>query len=465
MKNVKPKRRGVAAALVLAASIAIAPAGAADPPSTAIDDQWPQFRGPGGRGIAATTARVPLHWSPTENVVWRVEIEGRGHSSPVVWNDFVFLTTAVEGELVPGAKAPYHFRKGRDFVHPDSVGADHRHRLDVIAIDSETGAIRWSRTAHEGLVYDDRHRAGSYASPTCATDGKTLIAYFGSEGVFAYDFAGTPLWSRDVGDIKSFGMGVASSPIVVSDLVIVQADAEDGTDSYLIALDRRTGNEVWKTSRRPVQMSWTTPMVASAPDGSTQLLANGYELVAGYDPATGRELWRAAGMDSNAVQMPLAENGMAFFCAGHPRKLTMAVRLGASGDLTGSDSVAWTYPKGTGYTPTNLLYDGYLYLTNDSGTLTCLDPATGAVVYEGGRVEAPGTVMASLLAVDGKILMVNRDGDATFVKAGPAHEVLATSSIEEPVYATPAITGGRIYLRGERHLFAIGAPSSAPTTN
>jgi outer membrane protein assembly factor BamB len=206
-------------------------------------------------------------------------------------------------------------------------------------------------------------------------------------------------------------------------------------------------------------------MVASAPDGSTQLLANGYELVAGYDPATGRELWRAAGMDSNAVQMPLAENGMAFFCAGHPRKLTMAVRLGASGDLTGSDSVAWTYPKGTGYTPTNLLYDGYLYLTNDSGTLTCLDPATGAVVYEGGRVEAPGTVMASLLAVDGKILMVNRDGDATFVKAGPAHEVVATSSIEEPVYATPAITGGRIYLRGERHLFAIGAPSSAPTTN
>ena len=252
-------------------------------------------------------------------------------------------------------------------------------------------------------------------------------------------------------------MGVGSSPILVGNLVIVQADAEDGTDSWLIALDSRTGNEVWKTSRRPVQMSWTTPTLATAPDGSTQLLANGFELVAGYDPATGRELWRAGGMDSNAVQMPLAENGMAFFSAGHPRKLTMAVRLGASGDLTGTESVAWTYPKGTGYIPTNLLYEGYLYLTNDSGTLTCLDPATGAVVYEGGRVEAPGTVMASLLAVDGKILMVNRDGDATFVKAGPVHEVIATSSIEEPVYATPAIAAGRIYLRGERHLFAIGS--------
>ena len=400
---------------------------------------------------------MPLHWSPTENIVWQVEIEGRGHSSPVVWNDLVFLTTAVEGEVVPGAKAPYHFRKGRDFVHPDSVGADHRHRLDVIAIDAGTGAVRWSRTAYEGLVYDDRHRVGSYASPTCATDGKTLIAYFGSEGVFAYDFAGNQLWTRDVGDIKSFGMGVGSSPILVGNLVILQADAEDGTDSWLIALDSRSGNEVWKTSRRPVQMSWTTPTLATAPDGSTQLLTNGFELVAGYDPATGRELWRAGGMDSNAVQMPLAADGLAVFCAGHPRKVTMAVRLGASGDLTGTDNIAWTYPKGTGYIPTNLLYEGYLYLTNDSGTLTCLDPATGAVVYEGGRVEAPGNVMASLLAVDGKILMVNRDGDATFVKAGPVHEVIATSAIEEPVYATPAITAGRIYLRGERHLFAIGS--------
>jgi outer membrane protein assembly factor BamB len=389
-------------------------------------------------------------------VRWRTAIEGRGHSSPVVWNDLVFLTTAVEGEVVPGAKAPYHFRKGRDFVHPDSVGADRSHRLDVIAIDAETGSVRWSRTAHEGVVYDDRHRVGSYASPTCATDGETLIAYFGSEGVFAYDFAGTRKWSRDVGDIKSYGMGVGSSPILAGDLVIVQADAEDGTDSYLIALDRRTGEEVWKTSRRPIQMSWTTPMIAAAPGGGEQILANGFELVAGYDLASGRELWRAGGMESNAVQVPLAGSGLAIFCAGHPRKITMAVKLGASGDVTGSDQVAWTYPKGTGYIPTNLLYDGYLYLVNDSGTLTCLDPVTGALVYEGGRAEAQGQVMASLLAVDGKILTVNRDGDATFVKAGPVHEIVATSSIEEPVYATPAIAGNTIYLRGERHLYAIG---------
>jgi outer membrane protein assembly factor BamB len=191
-------------------------------------------------------------------------------------------------------------------------------------------------------------------------------------------------------------------------------------------------------------------------------------MASSWSPATtrppGRELWRAAGTDSNAVQMPLAANGLAIFSAGHPRKMTIAVRLGASGDLTGTESIAWTYAKGTGYVPSNLLYDGYLYLTNDSGTLTCLDPATGTVVYEGGRAATPGTVMASLVAVGGKILVVNRDGDASFVRAGPAYEVLAASSVDEPVYATPAIVAGTIYLRGERHLFAIGkpAPSLAP---
>ncbi len=193
VKNVTRDSR-VIAAVALAAAIAIGPAG---PPIRPRPTATISGRSFADRAAAASRPPppVPLHWSPTENIVWQVEIEGRGHSSPVVWNDLVFLTTAVEGEVVPGAKAPYHFRKGRDFVHPDSVGADRRHRLEVIAIDAATGAVRWSRTAYEGLVYDDRHRVGSYASPTCATDGKTLIAYFGSEGVFAYDFAGTLLWT------------------------------------------------------------------------------------------------------------------------------------------------------------------------------------------------------------------------------------------------------------------------------
>jgi outer membrane protein assembly factor BamB len=458
----RSRRRAPIAAAAICLVASTAALGAADDDDADGAARWPQFRGPGGRGIAAG-ASMPLHWSATENVLWKLELPGRGHSSPVVWDDLVFVTTAIEGEVVPGARAPYHFRKGRDFVHPDSVGADRRHRLEVLAIDARTGTPRWSRTAHDGLVFDARHREGSYASPTPATDGNALYAYFGSEGVHAYDFTGAPLWSRDVGDIKTFGMGVGTSPVLWNDLLIVQADADDGSDSFLIALDKRTGREVWKASRRPVQASWTTPLLVDDGAGSSQLLANGWEIVAGYDPATGRELWRAPGLESNAVQMPLAADGVAIFGAGHPRKVVMAVRLGVAGELAGDEQVAWTYPKGIGYVPTNLLYGGYLYLTSDSGTLTCLDPATGTVVYEGGRAAAQGQVMASLVAAGGRILMVNRDGDATVVKAGPVHEILAESSIEEPVYATPAIAAGRIYLRGQRHLFAIGnAPSAAP---
>src|SRR5688572_11207074 len=214
--------RALSLLLVLVTPVRAAERDAAAKAADAAAQQWPQLRGPAGRGIA--TGGVPIHWSPTENVAWRTEIAGRGHSSPVVWNDLVFLTTAIEGEVVPGARAPTHFRKGHEnWVHPDSVGADRRHRLEVIAIDAKTGAVRWSRTAYEGLVYDDRHREGSYASPTCATDGETLIAYFGSEGVFAYDFDGKLLWTRDVGDIKSFGMSVGSSPILLGNLVILQA--------------------------------------------------------------------------------------------------------------------------------------------------------------------------------------------------------------------------------------------------
>jgi outer membrane protein assembly factor BamB len=446
-------------AAVLVAALLSPPLLAGD---AATERRWPQFRGPGGRGIAHGT--IPLRWSATENVLWRTPIPGRGHSSPVVWDELVFLTTAIEGEVVPGAKAPYHFRKGGEFVHPDSVGADRRHRLDVLAIDSSTGAVRWSRTAHEGLVYDDRHRAGSYASPTCVTDGETVYAYFGSEGVFAYDFAGELAWRRDIGDLKTFGMSVGTSPILWRDLVIVQADAEDGSDSFLIGLDKRTGTEMWKTSRRPIQVSWTTPAIAEDGRGGAQLLANGWEMVAAYDPASGRELWRVPGMDSNTVQMPLHGDGLAFFAAGHPRKIVMAVRLGpdaapalAPDAPAGAERVAWTYGKGTGYVPTNLLHDGLLYLVNDSGTLTCLDASTGAVVYEGGRVEAPGNVMASLVAGGGRILIVNRDGDATVVAAGRLHRVLATNSIDEAVYATPALAGARLFLRGERHLYAIAA--------
>jgi outer membrane protein assembly factor BamB len=203
---------------------------------------------------------------------------------------------------------------------------------------------------------------------------------------------------------------------------------------------------------RPVHATYTTPVLIEDPEHGAQLIASGAELIIAYDPATGRELWKVEGLASNAIHVPLAGDGMVYVTAGYPQKVLKAFELTGAG---GPPRLAWSYNKGLAYVPSNLLYDGRLYLTSDSGTLTCLDAKTGAVIYEGGRAPAQGSYMASLVAVSDKILMVNRDGDGGFIKAGPSHEVLAENTVDEPVYATPAIVGDRIFIRGERHLWAI----------
>lgn len=428
------------------------------PAESAADGNWPQFRGPGGLGVAEDVD-VPLRWSADENLLWKTAIEGLGHSSPIVWGEHIFVTTALDGEPIPGAQAPVHRFGGDEFKHPQAVGADKSHTMKVVALNARTGEVVWTRTAYEGRVYDDRHSASSYASPTPATDGERVYAYFGSEGVYAYDLGGTLVWQRDIGDIKTVGLGVGTSPVLFRDLVLIQADEDEGKESFLVALDRKTGAEVWRVPR-PVQASWTTPLVVRDPGGREQLVTAGNELLLAYDPATGQEIWRAKGLDSNAIHTPLIDGDKVVFTAGYPTKNIIAVRLGKTGDLSGSENVVWTYAKGTAYVPSNLLYDGRLYLISDGGVLTCLDPQTGAVVYEGGRFPEAGKFMASPIAISGKLLLVNTDGVAAFVKAGPVHEVLGQSDLDEPVYATPAVSRGRLYIRGERHLFAIGKTGS-----
>ena len=423
-------------------------------------ENWPLWRGPGSQGISSETA-LPAAWSPGKNIAWKVEVPGRGHSAPVVWNDRVFLTTAVEGEAAPGAKAVEHIDAGKPFLHPDSVGADRRHTYKVLAYDGRTGKLLWERTAWEGVPFDNRHRRGSYASPSMATDGKLVYAYFGSEGVYAYDVEGTPVWQTSVGKVKTLGLGAASSPVLYRDLVILQCDDDDGTDSAIVALDAKTGRERWRT-KRPVQVSWSTPVLVQAAStgggqaGSrTELVTNGTEWIIAYDPATGMELWRTKGVESNAIHTPVAGDGIVIVTAGFPAKKTIAIRPGGAGDITGTDRVLWTYTKGTAYVVSPILYQGLLYLTNDRGVITAIDAKSGEVLYEGGRVPVPASFMGSPVAADGRILMTSEDGDTFVITAGPRHEVVATNSVGEPVYTTLAISNGRIYIRGERHLFAI----------
>jgi outer membrane protein assembly factor BamB len=417
-------------------------------------DNWPQWRGPQGQGISQESG-LPQEWSDTTNVLWKTPIPGRGHSSPVVWGDRVFLTTAIEGEIVPGAKAPVHMDEGKEFKHPDAFGADRKHVFKVLALDARSGKVLWEKTAWEGTPYDDRHKKSSYAAPTPVTDGKRVYTFFGSEGAYAYDLDGRLAWKAFVGKIPLVGMGTGTSPVLHGRLVILQCDEGTGAGSFMVALDKDTGKEAWRTPRK-VQASWSTPIVVRS-GGHDELIATGNELVIAYDPATGKELWRMKGVESNAIPSPVAGPGVVVVSAGYPAKVAVAVEPGGSGDVTESPRVRWRYTKGTAYVPSPLLYGDYVYLMTDKGLLTCLDAKTGEVKYEGARVPVPASFTASPVAFEGKILMVSEEGDGFLVKAGPVHEVVRTNPLKEPVYASPAVSQGRIFIRGVSHLYAIAA--------
>lgn len=416
------------------------------------DSNWPQWRGPESSGVAGD-AGVPLEWSDTQNILWKTPIPGLGHSSPIIWGDRIFLTTAIEGEVVEGAKAPVHLIDGKPWSHPAATGADRKHTLKVLALDRDSGKILWDRTVYEGLMSDSRHAKASFASPTPVTDGQMVYAFFGTEGVYAFDFKGNLKWKATVGTITSVSVGIGTSPLLYRNLLILQCDTEDGKGSFIVALDKKTGKEAWRKERN-VEISWATPILVRA-GGRDELITLGNQIIVAYDPATGKELWTARGLKSNAVPSPVAGHGLVYAPTGYPTKLVLAIRPGGAGDVSASN-IAWTYEKGVAYVASPVLYGDYLYLVSDKGILTCLDAKTGAVKYDSGRVPVPASFIASLLAVDGHILEFSEDGDTFVVKAGPQHEVVRTNSLKEPIYATPAVAAGRLFIRGKNHLYAIG---------
>ncbi len=452
MKHTRPFLLVALSALGL--PLLLASAGADPAPATS--DRWPAWRGVDGQGIA-DGAGIPLEWTATKNVLWKTALPGRGHSSPVVWGDRLFLTTAIEGEVVPGAKAIPHVLEGQPFVHPDAMGADRHHQFKVLSLDARDGRVLWERTAWEGTPVDSRHKKGSFASPTTVTDGERVFAYFGTEGLYAYDYDGELLWSFDPGLIGTLGVGTGTSPILYGDLVILLCDEEEAKRSFIVGLDRKTGKEVWRTAR-PVEVTFATPVVVST-GTRDELVTSGVELIVAYDPATGRELWRMRGLESNAVTTPLVGDDVVVFSSGYPSKISIAVKPGGQGDITDSAQILWTYEKGSAYVPSPILYDGFVYLLTDRGRLSCLDAQTGEVRYEGGRLGA--SFMASPVAVDGHLLLMSEEGDTYVVKAGPAFEIVGQNPLDEPVGASAALAGGRIYIRGQKHLFAIGAPPAS----
>ena len=421
---------------------------------------WPSFRGPHASGVA-DGQRLPDRWDGAkgDHILWRTPIPGLAHSSPIVWGDTIFVTSAIS------SRKNATFKPG---LYGDGDASDDRsaHKWVVYAVDRRTGRIRWERVAHEGPPRNKRHIKSTYASATPATDGRILVAWFGSEGVYAFDVNGQPLWSLDIGrvdmgayDIPTYEWGPASSPIIWNGLVILQCDTQ--ADSFVMAVSAETGEIVWKTSRDEIP-SWGSPTVALASTGP-ELVTNASNFIRGYDPRTGQELWRLGGSSKITAPTPIFADGVIVVASGRaPERPIFAVRPGSRGDLTlrsgqtNSAAIAWSRTARGSYMPTPLAYDGLLYVLANNGVLDAYDMKTGAEIYRQ-RLSLVGSgFSASPIAADGKIYLSNEDGDMLVIRAGRRFEHVATNSIGELLMATPALSNGVMYVRGVSHLFAVG---------
>jgi outer membrane protein assembly factor BamB len=411
-------------------------------------DDWPGWRGP-GTGVSESRG-FPVSWSESQNIAWKTAVEGRGHSSPVVWGDRVFVTTDIQGDVIPGVEPVKHTLNGQPFVHPEATGGNRKHTLKLLCLDAKTGKLIWERTAYEGRVFDDVAKFSNYAVPTAVTDGKFVYAYFESQGLYKYDFDGKQIWKTSLGGIATLGVGTGVSPVLAGDKIVILADQDTGENSFIAAVSTKDGSIAWKT-RREASITWTTPLVVNT-GKRTQIVVPSEQSVIGYDAESGRELWKTEGMDGNTVHTPVTGHGMVFVSAGMQKKKTMAIRLEPS---PGADRIAWRYERGTSYIPSPILYGDYLYLMSDAGLLTCLDAKTGVSKYEGKRVPKAARFMSPPVAFDGKLMITSQEGETFVIKAGPEYEILSAKSVGEPVYGSLALAGKSVYIRSTKHLICI----------
>jgi outer membrane protein assembly factor BamB len=430
---------------------------AADPTGS-----WPSFRGPLAAGVA-DGQHLPDRWNGEtgEHVLWRTPIAGLAHSSPIVWGDRVFVTSAIS------SRGHETFATGR----AGGGGPDDRssHRWMMYALDRRTGKMLWEREAHQGEPIDKRHPKSTYASSTPVTDGRVVVSWFGSQGVYAFTAAGDFLWRVDLGRVNLGAAGIptiewgpASSPIIWNDLVILQADTQD--DSLLVALARDTGELVWKTNREEPP-SWSTPTVMSTASGA-ELVTNGTKYVRGYDPRTGEERWRLrTGFNvSMTIPTPVLAEGLYVIASGGlgSTRPIFVVRPGARGEVTlpegetSNASVVWSRTGRGPFTPTPLAYGGLVYMLGDNGVLDVYDAKTGAEIYRQRLSEIGTGFSASPVAADGKIYLANEDGQMIVAAAGREFRHIATNPMGEPMMATPALSRGVMYARGPRSVLAIG---------
>lgn len=423
------------------------------------DGDWPYWRGPERNGMARGEA--PLEWSDTKNMKWKIPIPGRGHSSPVVWGNKIFVTTAVPTGVAPQTQAPASGdpagvpgRGGRRGGFGDT-GPQIEHRFELLCLDRKDGKILWHKTAKVAVPHEGFHRMyGSFASNSPVTDGKHVYAFFGSRGLYCYDLNGKLVWEKDLGlqmRIRlQFGEGTA--PVLYGDKIILNYDHEG--DSFIAALDKNTGKELWRTSRDEGS-AWSAPLVVEH-KRKAQVVVSASKKVRSYDFQTGELIWECAGLGSNVIPAPVHQNGLVYAMSGHRDPKLMAIQLGRTGDLTGTDAIVWSQTRGTGYTPSPVLFESKLYVLSDGGMVSCYNATTGEPYYQQVRLPKPYSFKSSPVGANGKLYLASEDSDVIVLKMGESFEVLATNTIAGEFFiGTPAIIDGEIILRGRNHLYCI----------
>lgn len=435
---------------------------------TVADQNWPQWRGPLQNGFAPA-ADPPVTWSETNNIRWKVRIPGEGAATPIIWEDHVFIQTAIatgkkmeapasKPDAPPAAadpraaNPPPRGRGGRGMMGSEKPTESYQFAL--LCLDRQTGTTRWQKIAREAVPHEGyRAGDGSFASSSPITDGQSVFAYFGSHGLYGYDRQGNLKWAKDLGKMQiKMGFGEGSSPALSGDTLVINWDHEAG--SYIVALDKETGKELWRQPRDEAT-SWATPLIVQH-DGKAQVVTDASGKIRSYDLATGKLVWECAGLTANVIPSPVAGEDLVYSMSGFRGNALLAIRLGRTGDLTGSDAIAWSHNKSTPYVPSPLLYGDKLYFfAGNNGMLSCLDATSGQALIEAERIEALPCVFSSPVGAGGRVYLTSRNGVTVVIKQADKLEVLATNRLDENFDASPAVAGKELFLRGKRYLYCI----------
>lgn len=472
MMTMKQTLRQWQVALILPTFFVLSHVGLAQPGATARTGtknnpvaHWPQWRGPNFDGLAPTA--LPVEFGDDRLVKWKVPIAGRGFSTPVIWGERIFLTTAIptgNRNQPGGSEAGAGGSGGRMGGGANGragggagggAGAGEEHRFIVMCLDRRTGKLIWEQVATTATPHEGYHRQyGSFASNSPATDGRAVYASFGSRGVFAYDFNGRLLWKQDLGIKQRMRLqfGEGSAPLLIDNLLILNYDQEGG--SQIVALDKRTGRVAWRADREE-SSSWSMPYPITW-QGRQQIILSATNRTRAYDPTNGRVIWECGGLGANVIPSPVLNKDLLIVMSGYRDPKLMAIRLGREGDLTGSDAVAWSHTRGTAYTPSPVLFENRYYVLSDNGLLHCYNATTGEPYYQLKRLPEPDSFKASPIGADGKLYIASESGVVTVLKMGETFEVLATNRFNDQMFvSSPVAAAGELFLRSATHLFCI----------